>query len=376
MSISSPLNRWVRAISTSSLWRPKIPIALGLRFLYMDSLSVPIQEPTIFRGLLAVPPTRRPPLSRSGSEHQPGHPPNGRLGASGLYFRIPSPPRPSPPLCSPPGVLMHFSLWQVLVLAVVQGITEFLPISSDGHLAIIAPLLFGSTAAPPHMMDLTIVLHMGTLGSILIYYRGHILRLLNDERRVFWLICLGTLPAVAVVLIGKIPFEKWFEPLLESPLLAGLMLPVTGGVLIWSLRQAEGRREYRELTVLDSLLIGTAQAAAILPGLSRSGSTIAAGLFRRMSRPAAATYSFLLAIPALAGAGAYYGLKILKAGEGIALPAGHLVIGAAVSFGVGLVALSWLNQLLQHGKLHWFGWYSIALGIVVTIWQLAALRSF
>ena len=267
---------------------------------------------------------------------------------------------------------MQFSLWQVLVLAVVQGVTEFLPISSDGHLVVIAPLLFGTTSAPPHMMDLTIVLHMGTLGSILVYYRQRIARLIGDDRRVFGLICLGTVPAVVVVLIGKILFERTFEPMLESPLLAGLMLPVTGGALIWSLRQVRGNREYRELTWFDALLIGIAQAAAILPGLSRSGSTIATGLCRGMSRPAAATYSFLLAIPALAGAGAYYGLKMLKSGESITMPASYLVMGAVVSFGVGLLALAWLDQLLQRGKLHWFGWYCIALGIVVTMWQLTA----
>jgi len=97
---------------------------------------------------------------------------------------------------------MQFSLWQVLVLAVVQGVTEFLPISSDGHLVVVAPLLFGTTNAPPHMMDLTIVLHMGTLGSILVYYRQRVARLVGEDRRVFGLICLGTVPAVAVVLIA------------------------------------------------------------------------------------------------------------------------------------------------------------------------------
>src|SRR5690242_21942601 len=93
-----------------------------------------------------------------------------------------------------------FLLWQVLVLAVVQGITEFLPVSSDGHLAIVEPLLWGSASPRPNLMDLTIILHLGTLGSILVYYRERIARLLGEDRRVIWLLVVGTIPAVALVL--------------------------------------------------------------------------------------------------------------------------------------------------------------------------------
>src|SRR5437764_10712863 len=127
--------------------------------------------------------------------------------------------------------MQQFSLWQVLVLAVVQGITEFLPVSSDGHLALIEPLLWRSSLPRPNSLDLTIVLHLGTLGSILLYFRRRIALLISDDRRVAWLIVLGTIPAVVLVLLCKLAFDAAFEPVLKNTLLAGCMLPVTGAAL-------------------------------------------------------------------------------------------------------------------------------------------------
>ena len=268
----------------------------------------------------------------------------------------------------------EFTLWQVLVLAVVQGITEFLPISSDGHLVLIAPLLFGSGTEVPRMLDLTIGLHLGTLGSILLFYRRRIARLFFEDRRVAVLIVLGTIPAVALVLVAKLLLDDLFEPILQSKLVAGFMLPVTGLALLYSLHAGTGSCDYRELTPAQTLLIGIAQALAILPGLSRSGSTIATGLLLGMSRSASASFSFLLAIPALAGAGAYEGLSLLKEGAHLSTSPLNLMIGVAVSFVVGLAALQTLDKLLQRGRLHYFGWYCIALGIVVIAWQVLSAR--
>jgi undecaprenyl-diphosphatase len=214
-------------------------------------------------------------------------------------------------------------------------------------------------------MDLTIVLHLGTLGSILGYYRQRIFRLLGDDRRVLWLIVLGTVPAVVLVLVCKMVLDEVFEPILKSTLLAGFMLPVTGSALLWSNRHGGGNRDYRELTWVDSILIGIAQAAAILPGLSRSGSTITAGLTLGMTRSAATAYSFLLAIPALAGAGVYEAFKMLRDQPPLSTSAGNLAVGAGVSFFVGLAAIRLLERTLQRGKLHYFGWYCIVLGLVV-----------
>jgi undecaprenyl-diphosphatase len=261
---------------------------------------------------------------------------------------------------------MEFSLWQVLVLAVVQGIAEFLPISSDGHLVIVAPLLFGQSESPPGLLGVSIALHIGTLGSILLYYHKRIARLLAQDRRTIGLILVGTIPAG---LLG-IAIKLWAERLVESPLLAGLMLPVTGAALLWSSRQPAGSTEYNAMSWRDSLVIGICQAAAILPGLSRSGSTIAAGLGAGLTRPAAVTYSFLLAIPALAGAGLLEVLSIVAKGSP-PVPLTWLFAGGTVSLVVGLTALWSLERVLQRGWLHWFGWYCIGLGAVVIAWQLA-----
>ncbi len=259
---------------------------------------------------------------------------------------------------------MEFTWWQVLALAVVQGITEFLPISSDGHLAVIAPLLFGSRTSPPGLLSVSIALHVGTLGSILVYYCKRIARLLTTDRRTLGLILVGTIPAGIVGVAIKLAAEQ----VIESPLLAGLMLPVTGALLLWCSSRPPGTLDYDQLRWRDSLWIGICQAAAILPGLSRSGSTIAAGLSVGLSRPAAVTYSFLLAIPALAGAGLVEGLSIYSKGPPPVPPA-WLITGGVVSFLVGIAALWSLERMLQRGWLHWFGWYCIALGIAVTAWQ-------
>jgi undecaprenyl-diphosphatase len=251
-------------------------------------------------------------------------------------------------------------LWQIIVLAAVQGVTEFLPISSDGHLVALAPLLYGGSQ-PPDVAPLVIVLHLGTLGSILVFYWRRAVRLLFEDRRLIPLLVVGTIPAV----LAGVPIKMFAEPMLESVWLAGLMLPVTGLFLLYIGRRPGGTREYRDLTIRDAWWIGVAQATAILPGLSRSGSTIATALGRGTTRASAATFSFLLAIPAIAGAGVLELLKTLLKHESVEMPAAHLAIGAAVSFAVGLVALWWLNVLLERGKLHWFAWYCIALGAIV-----------
>jgi undecaprenyl-diphosphatase len=253
----------------------------------------------------------------------------------------------------------------LLLLALVQGVAEFLPISSSGHLIVLGNWLGGSEGALPDLNDVNIVLHLGTLGSIVVFYWRRVLKLLTDDRRVIWLMFIGTLPAVVVGL----PLKLMFEHLLESPLVAGLLFPVTGLVLLWTLRLPQGELDYRKMSWRDALFIGGCQAVAILPGLSRSGSTIAAGLARGLNRASAATFSFLLAIPAILGAGVLEGIDLLKDGKSVSVPIDQLLIGAAVSFVVGLGAIWLLNRWLQTGKLAIFAWYCILLGVVVVTWR-------
>ncbi len=253
------------------------------------------------------------------------------------------------------------SAWQVFVLAVVQGITEFLPISSDGHLLLLATWMQGGkTSAETH--DLTIVLHLGTLLSIIIYYRQQLIGLVTKDWRTIGLIVVGTLPAVVIGLPMKM--TEWGEAILNSTLLAGICLPITGLILLAVGRMTPGEMTYAKMPWSSAILIGIAQSLALLPGLSRSGSTIAAGLGLGLARPQSATFSFLLAIPALAGAGVLGGIHLQK-DPAFTTPPWQLAIGAGVSFVVGLGALWWLNHWLAKGRIQLFGWYCIALGLIV-----------
>ena len=250
--------------------------------------------------------------------------------------------------------------WGIAILAVVQGLTEFLPVSSSGHLVIGSALLRSDTAVMD-VAEVTIALHLGTLLAILVFYRQRIFRLLGEDRRAIPRVVVGTIPAV---LVG-VPVELWFEDVLENPLVAGVMLLATGSMLLGMRRRIEGERDYPDASNADAWWIGVAQAAAILPGLSRSGSTIFVGSRRGLSGPSAATFSFLLAIPAIAGAGVLKGASMVAKGSLPTTPWPHLLGGIALSFVVGLFALGWLVKWLERGRIWWFAWWCLPLGVGV-----------
>jgi undecaprenyl-diphosphatase len=258
----------------------------------------------------------------------------------------------------------------VIVLAIVQGVAEFLPISSSAHL-VIAEAIFAdlSRRNPPDLTSLNIALHGGTLVSILVVYWRRVWRLLGQDRRVIGLMVVGTLPAV---LIGLPVRLLWSHSVLENPLLAGCMLPLTGLMLIWAGRQPPRDMDYSHLSHGRALLIGLAQAAALLPGISRSGATICAGLAVGLGRGAAATFSFLLALPVIGGAcilelaGALGGMS--SGEERLAWPL--LLAGGIVAALVGVIALKWLLAWLHRGRLQWFAAWCIPVGLAVIAWQL------
>lgn len=252
---------------------------------------------------------------------------------------------------------------QVVFLAIVQGIAEFLPVSSSGHLNVLQAWL---SKEAPDSAELNVVLHFGTLLAILLFYRQRILDLLKSDRRVIPMLIAGTVPAAVVGVIIK----KQYPELLNNPMLAGLMFPITGLMLIVLHRLPEGKNDYGKMSMVNAILIGCAQAFALLPGISRSGSTIVAGSLLGLKRDESMTFSFLLAIPAILGASVLELKDIYDAGGKTDTDAWILVLGAAIAFGVGLFALKWLDGLLKKGKLHWFAAYLIPLGILVVIWRL------
>jgi undecaprenyl-diphosphatase len=257
-------------------------------------------------------------------------------------------------------------LLEILILAVVQGITEFLPVSSSGHLVIVERLL-GHTE---NLLTVNIALHAGTLLSIMVFYWHRIWRLLSADRRAVGLILLATIP---VVLVG-LPLKKYGEWLLEDALVAGCLLPVTGLMLIWISRRPTGTLDYPQMSYRSALVVGLFQAIAPLPGISRSGATITGGLAMGLRRDAAATFAFLLGIPAIGGASLLTLIKLLRETPGdatLATPLGYLAIGFVVSFIVGLFALWWLLRWLEKGRLEWFAYWCIAVGIIIVVWQLS-----
>ncbi|WP_235935078.1 undecaprenyl-diphosphate phosphatase [Candidatus Laterigemmans baculatus] len=254
----------------------------------------------------------------------------------------------------------------MLILAIVQGIAEFLPISSSGHLVIVGALLGGSDETA----TVEIILHAGTLASILVVYWQRIFALLRADRRVIPLLIVGTLPAAVLGLTIKSQAE-W---LLSNPLLAGCMLLVTGGLLLMLKWLPEGTGEYQQMRLWEALLVGCFQAFALLPGISRSGSTIVGARLLGMGRTDAVTFSFLLAIPAILGA-SVLAVRDLVQEEVASQATAVLALGAVVSFVVGIGALRWLIRWAREGRLYWFAAWCIPVGLLVIAMYFAGKLS-
>jgi undecaprenyl-diphosphatase len=257
------------------------------------------------------------------------------------------------------------NILELILLAVIQGLTEFLPVSSSGHLV----LLQNMTGAFVGDVSFDIILHLGTLMAVLVVYRREVLRLLRfDAAAVQYIFAMfiGTLPAVAVGLLLK----DWITGLFHSNYTTAAALIVTGLILL-STRRAPGisrvnAAEWQPSAppVKSAFLIGCAQALAIMPGISRSGSTIAASLWLKLERAEAARFSFLLSVPAILGA---LVLNLLGGIEPSPAGTGWLVVGAFIAFLVGLVAIK-LTALLVVQRHFWkFALYCLPLGVLVLI---------
>ena len=258
---------------------------------------------------------------------------------------------------------------RVMILAVVQGIAEFLPISSSGHLVIIGELLRPGEPVEGEAMTLNIVLHVGTLGSIFVVYFDRLKRLLLERD---WQLCAAIVIASIPAGIIGICFKKKLEPMFESAWVAGFGLLVTATLLILSQRVPSGQFSDRKLPWLVAFIVGCFQAVALVPGISRSGSTISGGLLSGMQRESAGTFSFLIAIVAVGGAALLDSVKLLRPAEPhpAGIPAGALLLGMVISFVVGVVALRLLLQLISKQRLHYFGYYCLFAGSATILWKL------
>jgi len=261
------------------------------------------------------------------------------------------------------------SVWQAILLGILHGVTEFLPVSSSGHLVIV-PYLLGW---PDPGLALDTLLHLGTLLAMVIYFWSDLWRLLraglqslrrrslaDPDARVAWALVVATIPAGVIGLL----FEDKIEQLFGVPMAAAAFLLGTALLLVLSELLGSRQRPITSISWVDSLLIGFAQTLAIAPGLSRSGSTIAAGLFVGFRREDAARFSFLLAVPVVLGSGLYQLAKLALDGGG-GTPAGVVVAGMAAAGISGYLAIAGLLALIRRHSLYVFAVYCALFGGLV-----------
>jgi undecaprenyl-diphosphatase len=257
---------------------------------------------------------------------------------------------------------------QAIILGLVQGLGEFLPISSSAHLVIV-PWILGW---PEHSLQFDVALHMGTLVAVTIYFWRDLLSLAVDgltkgtrttNGRLAWGIVAGTIPAMIFGLLLQDKIESAFH----NPLQIAVLLAVMGVILWWVDRNSAKRRSLEDLTIKDIFLVGLAQAFAVVPGFSRSGTTISAGLLMGMTREAAAKLSFLMGWPVIFGAG----VLALRHLTGADLTPAFLV-GVAVSAISGYAVIAFLMDYLKRGTFLGFAVYRVVMAALVI--GLYALR--
>ena len=257
--------------------------------------------------------------------------------------------------------------FDAIILGIIQGLTEFLPISSSGHL-VLGKALLGLHKSG---ISLEIWLHLGTLIAVLVYFRRRLMALLRSlfpsrseqsktDRKVILALIIGTIPAGLIGVLFRSPIETVFA----SPKTAASMLIVTAVILLLTVL---ARNKSRQVNAARGLGIGLAQAVAILPGISRSGSTIACAMFLGIEPALAAEFSFLLAIPAIGGA---FVLDLIESGESLLLSheLSLYFLGMLTAFIFGLASIHYLLKIIRKGKFFYFGFYCLAAGVISLIW--------
>jgi len=265
-------------------------------------------------------------------------------------------------------------IFEAIFLGIIQGLTEFLPVSSSAHLLLTRWLL---KWPEPTDIVFDIALHLGTLVSVIWYFRGKLYiiarafvqsiidRSLKEDpyRKLSWLFILSTIPAA---LIG-IFFEDLVINYLRSPLISASMLILVGFLLFIVETRKVGQRKKEDCTVFDALFIGVAQAIALIPGVSRSGITITAGLFRGLSRDEATEFSFIMAIPIIGGGGLIHLVSLISDQSLLSTNSLFLLAGFLSAIISGYFAIKYLLAYLQKGTFYPFVYYRCALGLIIIL---------
>ena len=261
---------------------------------------------------------------------------------------------------------------QVVVLSLVQGLTEFLPVSSSAHLAIVSRVFFDGDAGA----SFTAVSQLGTEAAVVVYFARDIARIVkawfsglfvrahrdNVDYRLGWYVIIGTIP------IGVLGFL--FKDVIRSQArnlwVIAIAMLVFSAVIAVAEYYGRQNRHVGQLTWRDGLIVGIAQCLALVPGVSRSGATISAGLFLGLDRSLAARFGFLLAIPAVLASGLFSLPDAFHpVSEGMSATGAQLVVSVVIAFGVGLAAVAWLLRFLTHHAMYWFVGYRVVLALAV-----------
>ena len=263
-------------------------------------------------------------------------------------------------------------IWEALLLGIVEGITEFLPVSSTGHLVLVEKLL-GLPVDDDAVIGFTAVVQMGAIGAVLVYFARDIGRLVSAwvrglfsaparqelEYRLAWYVIVGSLPIVVVGYLGR----DFFTGSVWNLWTVAIGMILWSGVMAFAERAATHARGEKELSRMDAVVVGLSQCLSLVPGVSRAGATITVGLLRNLDRVTATRFSFLLAIPALVGAGV---LELSEAtGDTETVSTAALAVGTVVSFAVAYAAIVWLLRFVARHTLMTFVWYRLGLGVLI-----------
>jgi undecaprenyl-diphosphatase len=272
-------------------------------------------------------------------------------------------------------------IWEAIILGIVEGVTEFLPVSSTGHLTVTEKLL-GLQVDDPAVTGFTAVIQVGAILAAIIYFAKDIWRMLSGvgrgivhkehrgdfDYRFGWYVLAGSIPIGVVGLLGK---DLITGPLRSLWYVAGSLI-IWSAVMVFAERVATQRRGEKDVTLKDAVIIGLAQCVALVPGVSRSGATISAGLILGLDRVTATRLSFFLGIPALTAAGIY---ELPEAMSGTSVGVAPLIVGTVVSFVVAYASIAWLLRFVAHHSIVVFVWYRVILGAVLILALAASVLS-
>lgn len=261
---------------------------------------------------------------------------------------------------------------QVFVLSIVQGLTEFLPVSSSGHLRIVSELFWGQDAGA----SFTAVIQLGTELAVVVFFAKMIWQILTgwfkgwadkesrgQDWKMGWFVIVGSIPIGVLGLVGK----DLIRDALRNLWITAAMLILFSIVFIVAERMGKKTRGFDELTMKDAVVMGLCQCLALIPGVSRSGGTISGGLFLGLDREVATRFSFLLAIPAVLASGLFSLPDAFDPAAGQAASGMQLLVGTAIAFVVGYASIAWLLKFVSNHSFEWFAAYRIPVGILVMI---------